>query len=112
MNFINCAKWGYVVVAQKVNIFYIYLNLLKITHLFNLILSEETKIEPPTVHEPYYPQIPVVGETTQQQTIDNNNAQAGNSNSSSMETSEVISFDYTNNAFDDSEIKLKKVTTL
>lgn len=27
-----------------------------------------------------------------------------------METSEVISFDYTNNAFDDSEIIFKKVT--
>lgn len=29
-----------------------------------------------------------------------------------MDTSEVISFDYTNNAFEDSEIKFKKVTTL
>lgn len=82
-----------------------------------LIILEKAKIEPPTVHEPYYPQIPPDGQITQVQTVeivDNNNieaSKAGYSNNNSMETSEVISFDYTNNAFDDSEIIFKKMRT-
>lgn len=74
--------------------------------------EKPTKIDPPTVHEPYYPQIPLGGEIEQQTVEIVDNRQAGYSYDNSLETSEVISFDYTNIAFDDSEIHFKKVTTL